>query len=96
MIDTIHQRQCSRANGFGLVVHAAAADIQQLGLASNRELVVAVGHRFSLSNPALVSASSKKSFSSVSSPILTCKVFTSNGGLLAFERSYGHFGLEFR
>ena len=31
-----------------------------------------VDHRFALSNPALVSAPSKKSFSSVSSPILAC------------------------
>jgi len=34
--------------------------------------VLTVDHRFALSNPALVSAPSKKSFSSVSSPILAC------------------------
>jgi hypothetical protein len=35
-------------------------------------VVVTVDHRFALSNPALVSARSKKSFSSVSCPILAC------------------------
>jgi hypothetical protein len=34
--------------------------------------VVTVNHRFALSNPALVSALSKKSFSSVNWPILAC------------------------
>src|SRR5262245_43165854 len=39
-----------------------------------------VDHRFALSKPALVSAPSKKSFSSVSSPILACSDFTSTAG----------------
>ncbi len=39
--------------------------------------MITVDHRFALSNPALVSAPSKKSFSSVSSPILACKLFKS-------------------
>ena len=34
------------------------------------KIVIAVDHRFALSMPALVSAPSKKSFSSASSPIL--------------------------
>jgi hypothetical protein len=34
--------------------------------------VLTVDHRFALSNPALLSAPSKKSFSSVSSPIFAC------------------------
>jgi hypothetical protein len=42
--------------------------------------VFAVDHRFALSKPALVSAPSKKSFSSVSSPILACNDFTSTAG----------------
>ena len=41
---------------------------------------VAVDHRFALSMPALVSAPSKKSFSSVSSPILACSAFKSTAG----------------
>jgi hypothetical protein len=42
--------------------------------------VLAIDHRFALSHPALVSALSKKSFSSVSSPILACSDFTSTAG----------------
>src|SRR5260370_14672465 len=40
-----------------------------------------MNHRFALSHPALVSAPSKKSFSSVSSPILACSDFTSTAGV---------------
>jgi hypothetical protein len=40
-------------------------------------MVRAVDHRLARSNPALLSAPSKKSFSSVSWPILACSVFTS-------------------
>jgi hypothetical protein len=36
------------------------------------EIMIAVNHRLALSNPALSSALSKKSFSSVSSPIFAC------------------------
>jgi hypothetical protein len=45
----------------------------------DRKVVLRVDHRFTLSNPALVSAPSKKSFSSVSSPILACSAFRSIG-----------------
>src|ERR1700731_1641336 len=40
-----------------------------------------INHRFALSHPALVSAPSKNSFSSVSSPILACSDFTSTAGV---------------
>src|ERR1700688_2293106 len=53
----------------GLVIDRAPADVQNLRLAGNRENVRSVDHRFALSKPALVSAPSKKSFSSASSPI---------------------------
>jgi hypothetical protein len=43
--------------------------------------VVAVDHRFALSMPALMSAPSKKPFSSASSPILACSAFRSTGGV---------------
>src|SRR5271155_4078790 len=43
--------------------------------------MLTVDHRFALSHPALVSAPSKKSFSSVSSPILACSDFTSTAGV---------------
>src|SRR5208282_5352289 len=71
-VNPAHQRQISRTDGSGQVVHRASADIQQLGLTGDTEVVVSVDHGFALSNPALVSACSKKSFSSVSCPILAC------------------------
>src|SRR6266700_3202625 len=46
------------------------ADAQHVRLLCDRQIVLTVDHRFALSNPALLSAPSKKSFSSVSSPIL--------------------------
>src|SRR5216684_253068 len=62
------------------VIDAAAANAQNLRLLGDRQVVFTVDHRFALSNPALVSAPSKKSFSSVSSPILACNDFTSMAG----------------
>jgi hypothetical protein len=63
------------------LINAAAADLQNFRLPGNRQIVLAVDHRFALSNLALVSAPSKKSFSSVSSPILACSDFTSTAGV---------------
>lgn len=42
------------------VIDAAAADLQNLRLLCDRQFVLTVDHRFALSNPALVSAPSKK------------------------------------
>src|SRR5207344_2013656 len=63
------------------IINAAAADLQSFGLLGDRQIMFTVDHRFALSNPALVSAPSKKSFSSVSSPILACSDFTSTAGV---------------
>jgi hypothetical protein len=63
------------------IINAAAADLQNFGLLGDRQIMFTVDHRFALSNPALVSAPSKKSFSSVSSPILACSDFTSTAGV---------------
>src|ERR1700749_5141619 len=52
------------------VVHAATADAQGLRLLRDGQFMLAHDHRLALSKPALPSATSKKSFSSVSSPIL--------------------------
>ena len=49
-------RPCSRA----VARIAAAADAQKLSLLADRRIVRAIDHRFALSNPALVSAPSKK------------------------------------
>ncbi|MGZ2454311.1 hypothetical protein ACVIRO_007128 [Rhizobium ruizarguesonis] len=47
--------------------------------------MLAVDHFFPPSNPALPSAPDKKSFSSVSSPILACSVLTSTVGPAGFR-----------
>src|ERR1019366_337551 len=60
-----------------MVVNAAAADAQDHGLLLDGKIVLGVDHRFTLSSPALVSAPSKKSFSSVRAPILACRVLRS-------------------
>src|ERR1700685_4471228 len=70
LVDAAHQREVLGGHRLGLVIDAAAADVQDLGLADDRKVVGAVDHRFALSMPALMSAPSKKSFSSASSPIL--------------------------
>src|ERR1700749_439393 len=64
------------------VVHAATADAQGLRLLRDGQLMLAHDHRLALSKPALPSATYKKSFSSVSSPILAWSDFTSMGGVL--------------
>jgi hypothetical protein len=51
------------------IIHAPAADLQDLCLLCDRQIIFTVDHRFALSHPALVGAPSKKSFSSVSSLI---------------------------
>ena len=79
-VETPHDGKVGLRHRPRQVVDAAAADAQNLGLLGDRQIVRAVDHRFALSNPALVSAPSKKSFSSVSSPILACSDFTSTAG----------------
>ena len=79
-VKTPHDRQVGLRHRSRQVIDAAAADAQNLGLLGDRRIVRAVDHRFALSNPALLSAPSKKSFSSVNSPILACSDFTSTAG----------------
>src|SRR6185503_15541265 len=79
-VETPHHLQVGRRHRTRQVVDAAAADVQNLCLLGDRQIVLTVDHRFALSNPALLSAPSKKSFSSVSSPILACSDFTSTAG----------------
>jgi hypothetical protein len=71
--------------GFSMpvVVDAATADTQNLRLLRDWQIVLAVDHRFALSKPALGSAPSRKSFSSVNSPIFACSDFTSTVGCVA-------------
>src|SRR5213595_1180063 len=79
-VEPPHQREVVGRYRTRQVIDAAAADLQNFRLPCDRQIVLRVDHRFALSNPALVSAPSKKSFSSVSSPILACSDFTSIAG----------------
>src|SRR5260370_805521 len=79
-VEPLHDREVGRRHRARQIIHAAAADLQNFRLLVARQIVLPVDHRFALSNPALVSAPSKKSFSSVSSPILACSDFTSIAG----------------
>src|SRR5258708_29053919 len=76
-VETPHDRNIGVRHRARQVVDTATADAQNLRLLGDRQIVLTVDHRFALSNPALVSAPSKKSFSSVSSPILAWSDFTS-------------------
>src|SRR5215218_5277620 len=79
-VEASHHLQVGRRHRTWQVVDTATADAQNLRLLGDRQIVLTVDHRFALSNPALVSAPSRKSFSSVSSPILACSDFTSIAG----------------
>ena len=69
-VEAAHDPQILGRSWPGFVIDGAPADAERLGLPGDRQVVLTVDHRFALSNPALVSAPSKKSFSRVSSPIL--------------------------
>src|SRR5450631_1116467 len=76
-VETPHDREIGVRHRARQVIDAAATDLQNLRLLRDRQIVLAVDHRFALNSPALVSAPSKKSFSSVNSPILAWRVLTS-------------------
>src|SRR5207245_9526407 len=82
-VETPHDLQVGRRHRTWQVVDTATADAQNVGLLCDRQIVLTVDHRFALSNPALLSAPSKKSFSNVSSPIFACSDFTSTAGCAA-------------
>src|ERR1022692_4771690 len=77
LVDTPHQHQIDVRDWARTIVDRGAADLQHFRLSANGQLVFGVNHRFALNRPALTSAVSKKSFSSVSSPILACIRVTS-------------------
>src|ERR671910_1703958 len=77
-----HDGQIGCRGRLRLIIEAAPADPEPLGLPGQRQGMGAVDHRFALGHtPALPSACSKKSLARVSSPILACSVFTSTGGV---------------
>src|SRR6056297_502794 len=89
LVDPVHQLQIGIRNRARLVVDAAPADPQHDRLAADAQLRGGIDHFLALGNrPALPSAPDKKSFSSVSSPIFACRVFTSiTGSGSAFKPS---------
>ena len=59
-VETSHDLQVGRRHRPWQVVDTATADAKHLRLLCDRQIVLTVDHRFALSNPALVSAPSKK------------------------------------
>src|SRR3954454_4701724 len=55
-----HDREVGGRHRARQIINAAAADLQNFRLLGDRQIVLTVDHRFALSNPALVSAPSKK------------------------------------
>lgn len=81
LVHAPHDRQIGRANRPGQIIDATSADPQFLRLPRYGQAVRTIDYRFAFVNrPALPSASAKKSFASVNSPILACNVFTSTAG----------------
>src|SRR5918994_180850 len=77
-----HDGQIGCRGRLRLIIEAAPADPELLGLPGQRQGMRAIDHRLALGHtPALPSACSKKSLARVNSPILACSVFTSTGGL---------------
>src|SRR6266404_7224933 len=67
-IETLHDRQICGRYRARQIINAAAADLQNFRLPGDRQIVSTVDHRFALSNPALVSAPSKKLCAALRSP----------------------------
>src|SRR3954468_21555427 len=86
LIHPSHDGKVGVRDGPRPVIDASPADAQHLCLARDRQIVGTVYHRFALSRPALPSAPSKKSFSSVSSPIFAWSDLISTRGTSGSER----------
>src|SRR3954454_15976264 len=86
LVHPAHQREISARGRPWQVINAAPADVQHPGLSRDWQIMRAVDHRFALGKPALPSAPAKKSFSSVSSPILAWSPVPSTAGPLPSVR----------
>src|SRR5471032_726045 len=80
LVHPAHHGEIGCGNRSGQIIHTATADLQGLRLFADRQFVVTVDHRFALSQPALLSAPPKKSFSSVNSPIFAWRDLRSTLG----------------
>ncbi len=69
LVNPTHQRRCHVRNWLRLIVRGGPSQLQQLALSRNWYRVGSIDHRVVFSKPALVSAPSTKSFSTVSWPI---------------------------
>jgi hypothetical protein len=67
-VEPSHDREVGVRHRPRQVVDAATADVQSFRLLANRQIVRTVNHRFALSNPALVSAPSKKLSTALRAP----------------------------
>src|SRR5260370_8443336 len=67
-VETPHDLEVGGRYRARQVIDAAPADPQNLSLLGDRQIVLTVDHRFALSNPALVSAPSKKLISALRDP----------------------------
>src|SRR5579864_9245876 len=85
LVNPAHQFQIRFADPTRLVIGTRPADAYQPGLLCHRQSVITIDHRLTPSSPALLSALSKKSFSSVNCPIFACSTFTSIGGAAGAE-----------
>ena len=74
-VETPHDRNIGVRHPARQVVDTATADAQNLRLLGDRQIVLTVDHRFALSNPALVSAPSKKLTTALHAP---CGIETSS------------------
>jgi len=63
-----HDREVGGRHRPRQIINAAAADLQNFRLLGDRQIVSTVDHRFALSNPALVSAPSKKLVTALRAP----------------------------
>ena len=59
-VDLLHEIEIGRRHRARKVVNRAARDADSLGLLGDAQRMISVDHRLALSNPALVSAPSKK------------------------------------
>jgi hypothetical protein len=73
-VETPHDREVGFRHRTRQIVDAATADVHSCRLLGDRQIVLTVDHRFALSNPALVSAPSKKLITALFAPfgIETC------------------------
>src|SRR3954464_11688368 len=80
LVHPAHDGEIGRRHGSRQGIDTAAADFQSICLAGGGKGLPSGDHRLALSSPALPSAPAKKSFVSVSSPILAWSVLTSTAG----------------